>query len=191
MFPLHRLQTYSCAGHPRLPIQRVGPLNGTSTVLPLKTMSYGKKGTHQDDRNVTVRTTIGQIDASTIADESESTKIDGPDEPMIVNTTETANENGSAVNTTNQGTPIQTPNTAQTQSIGVSTILSTSKGLDPNQVEPHVIQDRPPTRNTTQLVSNRTVPNTGGTRTDSMSSRTDQTPSTGTGLGTPVPNRWE
>ena len=154
-------------------------------------MSYGKKGTHQDDRNVTVRTTIGQIDASTIADESESTKIDGPDEPMIVNTTETANENGSAVNTTNQGTPIQTPNTAQTQSIGVSTILSTSKGLDPNQVEPHVIQDRPPTRNTTQLVSNRTVPNTGGTRTDSMSSRTDQTPSTGTGLGTPVPNRWE
>ena len=64
----------------------------------LKTMFDGKKGTQQVDRNVTIRTTFGQIDDSTIADESESTGIDGPEEPVIVNTTETANGNGSAVN---------------------------------------------------------------------------------------------
>ena len=117
-------------------------------------MSYGKKSIHQDDRNVTIRTLIGQIDDSTIAYENESIEIDGPDEPMIVNTSETADGTGSAVDTTNQRTPVQIPNTAQTQSIGVSTILSTSRGLDPNQVEPHVIQDRPPTRNITDLVTN-------------------------------------
>ena len=145
-------------------------------------MSYGKKSIHQDDRNVTIRTLIGQIDDSTIAYENESIEIDGPDEPMIVNTSETADGTGSAVDTTNQRTPVQIPNTAQTQSIGVSTILSTSRGLDPNQVEPHVIQDRPPTRNITDLVSNCTTPDTGGTRTDPLPSGTDQTPSMDTGV---------
>ena len=34
--------------------------------------------------------------------------------------------------------------------------MSTSQGIDPSKVPLHVIQDRPPTRNVTDLVSNRT-----------------------------------
>ena len=148
-----------------------------TTFPDLKAELYGKGEAHRDDRNLTVRPMIGQIDDSTIAYENESIGIDGTDEPMTVNTSETVNKNGSAVYATNQGTPIQnssiplssrphltgntlvrTPNTAQTQTIGVGTILSSSRGLEPEQVEPHVIQDRPPTKNVTELVSNRTTP---------------------------------
>ena len=112
---------------------------------------YGKGGAHQDDRNVTVRPMIGQINDSTIAYKSELIEIDGMDEPMTVNTSETENGNGSAVNATNQETPIRnssiplssrphltgnilvrTPNTAQTQMMGVGAILSSSQGLDVN-----------------------------------------------------------
>ena len=82
----------------------------------------------------------------------------------------------SAVNTTTQETPgrnesiplssrphltgnksVRTPNTAQTQMVRVGTILSSSQGIEPNQVEPHVIQDRPPSKNVTELVSNRSA----------------------------------
>ena len=48
-------------------------------------------------------------------------------------------------------TAVLTPNAAQTQTIGVASILSTSQeGIDPDKVDPHIIQDRPRTKNVTR-----------------------------------------
>ena len=46
-------------------------------------------------------------------------------------------------------------NVAPTQSTSITQILSTSAGVNSAQLEPHVIEDRPPSINTTDLVSVR------------------------------------
>ena len=154
---------------------------------------FGEKGgIHQDDHNVTVRQMVGQVDVSTIDYEGDTDDIEEADEPMTVNTTKTEYKDESTVKTDRNtshkmatretpdrsesiplssrpniigNTPVRTPNTAQAQIIGVGTILSSSKGIDPNQVKPHVIQDKEKTKNPRGRTSNLRPENGGCSRT--------------------------
>ena len=66
--------------------------------------------------------------------------------------------------------------------IGVATILSSTQGIDPNGVEPHIIQDKAKTKNTTDLVLNRTTPDTKETGTETPLSGTNRTQSINTSV---------
>ena len=132
-----------------------------------------------DNRHVTIRGSTDPQDVSTVDFEDETSNDNGTlgtDTHVETNTTETDNEkndqtdNGKAHTNDNDhiidpnltsrfnvdgSAVVPIPNTAQTQTNSVTSILSDSQGIDPSKVKPHIIKDKPKTRNNTELVSTR------------------------------------
>ena len=110
---------------------------------------------------------IVRTDSSTPSNESPNQKmpaIEQKPEGTSTTTTSTSNETGQEV--TDPGTtdpqasanvaliqnssttdPQASVNIAPTQSTSITQILSTSAGINPDRLEPHIVEDRPPSRN--------------------------------------------